>query len=104
MHRWFWFNTWRWHTTKTAVEECHKLTIYSFKPFLRPSYAGIVRRYRGERETSSIGYVVLGNETPSAVKLNYTITKSDGDKKELDYSVELQTTPLAWGGIRYWFT
>ena len=95
---------WGWHIPKTTVENCRKLTIYSLKPYLVPGYAGNVRWYRGERETGSIGYQVMGGEKPSAVNLNYTITKRDGDKKELEYSVELQTNPLVWGGVRYWFT
>ena len=93
---------WGWHIPKTTVESCSKLTIYSFKPYLHPGYAGSVRWYRGDRETGSIGYRVMGDESPNAIRLYYTITKRDSEKIDIDYKVELQTTPLYWGGVRYW--
>jgi hypothetical protein len=94
---------WLWHTKKTAVENCHKLTIFSFKHCLRSGYVGSITWYRGERKTGNIGYRVLGGENPTAVKLFYTITWQSGEKTDVDYEVRLTTTPLPWGGVRYWF-
>lgn len=37
------------------------------------------------------------------VRFFYTITKNNGEKKEMDYKVNLITTPCNFGGERYWF-
>ena len=99
------FGSTRWssHWKKTQVEDCSKLGIYSFKSYLRPGYVGTVRWYRGERETGSIGYRVFGDNKPRGIDLIYTITRHKGDKIDMNYAVQLTTTPLPWGGERYWF-
>jgi len=96
---------WGLHNKKTQVEDCRKLTIYSFKPYLQADYQGSVRWRLGDRETGSIGYRVVGGESPDGIQLNYTITgRHTGKKADYDYFIRLQTTPLPWGGVRYWFT
>ena len=43
-------------------------------------------------------------EEPESLRLIYTLKKhSTGEKKDFDYSVRLTTTPLPWGGFRFWF-
>lgn len=94
-----WFAHWK----KTQVEDCSKLDIYSFKSYLRPGYVGVVRWYRGQRETGSIGYTVFGDDKPTYLKFNYTITRYNDEKIDMAYPVQLTTTALTWGGVRYWF-
>ena len=48
---------------------------------------------------------MVGDERLIAVRLIYTLTdKRTGEKVDLDYRVYLETTPLPWGGVRYWFS
>ena len=99
------FGSSRWNSywKKTQVESCTKLDIYSLKPYLRPGYVDIIRWYQGENESGSIGYRVNGDNKPTSIKLYYTITRSNEEKIDMEYTVLLTTTPLAWGGVRYWF-
>jgi hypothetical protein len=95
---------WGWHSRKTQVEECHKLTIYFLKPYLYPLRNGGVTWRIGEREAGSISYRIRGNETPEVIWLAYTIGKNSGNPVDYDYPVRLTTSALPWGGVRYWFT
>lgn len=96
---------WAWHRSKTLVEDCRKLTIFSFKPYLHSELLGSIKWSRGEREIASIGYQIVGSESPNNIRLFYTITnRNTGEKTDYDYSIQLQNTPLPWGGVRYWFT
>ena len=94
---------WLTHWKKTQVEECRKLGIKDLKPYLDTRYIQRLNWYRGERKTASISFHVHGDENPSAISLIYTITKSNGEKVDCNYRLELDTTPLPWGGLRYWF-
>ena len=54
--------------------------------------------------TSSIGYDAhLLNERNAWMRLHYTITRWNGEKVASDYRVRLETTPLNFGGQRWWF-
>jgi hypothetical protein len=37
------------------------------------------------------------------VRLKYTTTRRDGERRESDYWIELATTPQPFGGRRWWF-
>jgi hypothetical protein len=96
---------WLGHTKKTQVEECRKFDMKSFKPYLIPGRSGRWvwwDAYTG-KENASIGYRVLGDDSPTGIKLSYTLHKWSGEDLDLDYVVRLTTTPLPWGGVRYWF-
>jgi hypothetical protein len=96
---------WNLHTKKTTVEECRKFGIREFRPYIRVGGCGRWvwwDAYTG-KENASLGYQVLGKEKPTGIKLRYTITKWSGEKPDLDYVIKLTTTPLPWGGVRYWF-
>jgi len=51
----------------------------------------------------SIGITVSTMTNDSHVRLRYTLTNYEGEKKELNYKVPLATTPCNYGGKRYWF-
>jgi len=56
----------------------------------------------GER-VGSIGYEAhLGLES-GRVRLYYTTTRWDGERRESDYWIQLVTTPQPFGGRRWWF-
>jgi hypothetical protein len=56
----------------------------------------------GER-TGSIGYEAHLGEENGRVRLHYTTTRRDGEKRESDYWIQLETTPQPFGGRRWWF-
>lgn len=57
----------------------------------------------GER-TSSIRYAAALGSQSGALRLVYTSTSNwSRESRNLDYSVELVTTPQPFGGVRWWF-
>src|SRR5437016_3920735 len=96
---------WNSHYKKTAVEDCHKLTMRVVNPLLRQgSRWGNLNWSRGGEPAGDINYRVIGSEEPEALRLLYTITKHNPEeKKDFDYPVRLTTTSLPWGGQRLWF-
>ena len=56
----------------------------------------------GER-VGSIGYEAHLGQESGRVRLKYTTTKWDGEKRESDYWIQLVTTPQPFGGRRWWF-
>jgi hypothetical protein len=96
---------WNSHYKRMAVEDCHKLPMRIIHSFmLKGRRWGSVTWSRGGEPIGNISYRVIGGEEPESLRLIYTITKHDsGEKKDLDYPVRLTTTPLPWGGQRYWF-
>jgi hypothetical protein len=56
----------------------------------------------GER-IGSIGYEAHLGQESGRVRLKYTTTRWDGEKRDSDYWIELETTPQPFGGRRWWF-
>ena len=56
----------------------------------------------GER-VGSIGYEAHLGPDSGRVRLKYTTTRWDGEKRESDYWIQLETTPQPFGGRRWWF-
>lgn len=52
---------------------------------------------------SSIGIEGYTMTDEPYVRFFYTITRQNGEKKEMDYKIPLTTTPCNFGGERYWF-
>jgi hypothetical protein len=96
---------WGWHNKRLAVEDCRKLPMKILHSKILAGWrSGTVTWSRGGEEVSSIGYRVVWGKAPVSLRLVYTLTKyRTGEKKDLDYPVRLTTTPLPWGGLRYWF-
>lgn len=90
---------------RNAVEDCHQLPMKIIHSYmLKGRRLGTVTWSRGGEPIGNISYRVIGIEEPESLRLIYTITKHDPEeKKDFDYSVRLTTTPLPWGGRRYWF-
>jgi hypothetical protein len=96
---------WRSHYTKTAVEDCRKLPMKTLHSKLLQGWRwGSLSWSRGDEPMGSISYRVTGDEIPETIRLIYTITKhGTGKKTDFDYPVRLTTSPLPWGGYRFWF-
>jgi hypothetical protein len=56
----------------------------------------------GER-VGSIGYEAHLSQDSGRVRLKYTTTRRDGERRKFDYWIELVTTPQPFGGRRWWF-
>lgn len=73
------------------------------------SSGGIKWTYGLSGNESSINFTVVINregnwDGNSHIRLRYTHTnKWTGEKADVDYEVELATTPCNYGGVRYWF-
>jgi hypothetical protein len=88
---------------KTQVEECYRLSIYALRWHLYPGCKSTMTWRRGEERVGSADYEVFGDRLPTAIRLCYSKTPARGVKEEHEYVVALTTTPLPWGGVRYWF-
>jgi len=93
----------RYFSSKTKVEDCHKWRIAGLKDYLIPGHWGTTHWMIGEQESGSVSFRVLGDENPEALLLSYTIGARSGNPQDFNYRVNLTTTPLPWGGVRYWF-
>jgi len=94
-----------WYRTrkKTTVEDCLTLHLKTVYPHLQPGFYGWVSWGEGGR-AGKINYQVWGADgLPQRVKLVYTLTPRGGEPQDLAYYVELTTSPLPWGAVRYWF-
>ncbi len=56
----------------------------------------------GER-VGSIGYEANLGQESGRVRLRYTTTRWDGERRESDYWISLTTTSQPFGGRRWWF-
>jgi hypothetical protein len=88
---------------KSTVEDGRTLDLKSFTdyhPFAANSwFSGRVTWRQGDTETASLGYTVELGAEGGWVRLFYTIR---GDTS-VDYRVRLSSTPLHYGGGRWWF-
>lgn len=60
---------------------------------------------RWENETGSISFTVLKNDDTGVghVRVYFTQTNSEGEKKDFDYKIPLESTMCNYGGRRWWF-
>ncbi len=98
-----------WSDRKT-IEECRSIDVFWFsRQDWFCGFIGEIIQWKNNfgEITSSIGINVSTDEEKpedNFVRLYYTQTNSSTKKKtELDYRVELATTPCNSGGRRYWF-
>jgi hypothetical protein len=74
---------------------------------LRPRFAGSgsltwTNTSTGE-QAGSIGYEAHLGQESGRVRLKYTTTRWNGERRESDYWIQLETTPQPFGGRRWWF-
>ena len=109
---------WGGHVPKTTVEDCLTLSMGVVGQFEglqeRTPYGGKITwtKVRTGEETATIGYAFRplgeGHEWDGRLRLKYTITRPPGserdeDKTEMEYGINLETTPCTFGGGRWWF-
>ena len=65
---------------------------------------GTVTWTNGEHESSISISVMVGSGIRDYIHLHYTHTNRwSGEKSDMDYNINLVTTPCRYGGVRYWF-
>ena len=70
---------------------------------LRGSNSNIIWTDSFTGEKDSIGIDVSMGYTDLNIRLKYTQTDFNSEKRDFDYKVLLTTTPCHYGGERYWF-
>ena len=93
---------------RNTVEDCKCVDIpwLAKNGYLRGYTSGTITWTSALSGKSSIGIVVstFGGIGGGYARFNYTQTSSfSGEKTDLDYQVQLVTTPCNFGGKRYWF-
>ena len=93
---------------RNTVEDCKCVDIpwLAQSGYLHGYVSGTITWTSALSGKSSIGIVVstFGGIGGGYARFNYTQTSSlSGEKTDLDYQVQLVTTPCKFGGKRYWF-
>lgn len=97
---------WSYASKRTTVEDCLFLStarLTRLRLLMADfHYSGSLNwsNTRTGEKTSTIGYDAETGPDGGSVRLHYTRTKAGDD---VDYRVTLTTTPLPWGGLRWWF-
>ncbi|MCR4334451.1 MAG: hypothetical protein NUV47_01850 [Patescibacteria group bacterium] len=101
--------------SKPIAEQSNSLSIFWLKKYgyldKDCSYkcGGITWTYGYSKNKNSISFSVIKDgcdtsEERAYINLRYTNTnKYSGGKDDIDYKIELTTTPCRYGGKRYWF-
>ena len=91
---------------RATTENGLTLSLSELMPF-RPGFVSsgslVWRNIRAGERIGSIGYEAHLRQESGRVRLMYTTTRWDGERRESDYWVQLETTPQPFGGRRWWF-
>ena len=102
--------------SKSIAEHSNSFSIFWLKKhdYLNKDYSsrygGITLTYGLSENKSSISFRVNRDDWGTSyervyINLIYTHTNhGTGEKSDMDYKVEMTTTPCRYGGVRYWFT
>lgn len=100
---------WGYHIKKNTVEDCLQLSVASLKrdQVLQNNFRKLgswhwVSTFT-KKKRASISYEINTYDVAGWLRLYYTTTDFWGEKTDLDYRVQLQTSPCNFGGVRWWF-
>ena len=98
----------RWsYSDRWTVEDCKSITtkfLNDHKYFDGGVRSGGLSWSRSGQKTGSIGFCVSIMDTGDYLRLYYSQTSNEtGEKKDVDYKVNLAWTPCHFGGRRWWF-
>lgn len=98
---------WQFHEKKLTVEECMALDCGKLVRdglIAREPGSGSLtwHNVRTQQKTGSVSFYreVLGDQV--IFRLRYDITRQE-TKQDINEPIPLETTPLHWGGVRWWF-
>ncbi len=86
---------WGWTSKKDCVEDCLRLSTKIIAKYA-VGVSGWVRWGTKEDQRGKIGFHRLDE---MRVRLSYSVNGQD-----VGYLVEMNTTPLPWGKVRFWWT
>ena len=94
-------------SAKDTVDGTRNLDVHYFQRHGLFSYATgfqyVMYWIRDEERVASISWLLEGCPgSPRSIRLKYTATHFS-EKTDYDYSVQLDTTPCNYGGLRWWF-
>jgi hypothetical protein len=85
---------------KSTVEESLVVAVRDFRGRMQHGATGWFSWTRGDGRKSSVGYFVSGGDEPRTVTVHYRW----GDREDVRIPLRLQTTPMHFGNVRWWFT
>ena len=91
---------WDRSDTKSTVEQSLSVSVQAFRGRLQPLSAGTFTWTWASGAQSSIGYYVTEGDGGPTLVLHYRWRESE----DVRIPVRLQTTPMQFGGQRWWFT
>ena len=93
------------YSKKLISERYPKLDIFWLKNhgYFDGRKTGVIDYSDSWKNKNSIRIEMLLSGEEKEIRLLYTCTRSDTDKKSLDYTMPLVTIPCNLGGVRYWF-
>lgn len=94
---------WDYHTKKLIVEECLQISIFKFKKYLKPGLIASIEWKNNIFGIYDFNLIVIGSEHPSSIQISYYLGNHKKDEIKIKYSIQLSTSALSWGGVRYWF-
>lgn len=66
--------------------------------------AGTWAWWRDGEQIASIGYTITVEGSRGTLRLNYsTESARGGERQQLHYAIQLESQPLGFGGMRWWF-
>ena len=92
-------------TGKDKADDCNDIDVFWLRQhgyFCGLKSGGIKWTNGWSRRESSVSFSVY-TMYDSSIKFSYTRTDLDGNKEDLEYEVQLVSTPCHYGGKRYWF-
>jgi len=98
----------RWsYSTRGTTDEYRSISMQSLRRhnYINRYCSGVLTWGRGDAKSASVKLSVTRNGDKRYLHFEYTYTNRQKDKNtELDYYVQLESTPCYFGGKRWWFT
>ena len=91
---------WREQPPKMTVEACRVLAVQDLPKPLNVGTSGAIQWPRNRRLPSSVHFTVLDEVQSRSLLLQYSAVK----RKNVELAIPLMTTPMRFGGVRWWFS
>jgi hypothetical protein len=90
---------WNDHARKYTVENSCILKMKQIHSSLVPHCTGVITWSKNNKFLAVVRYqVITDKDIPTAIRLSYT-----WNERDISYLIYINSTPLPWGGRRYWF-
>jgi hypothetical protein len=97
---------WYWHTPKTRVESCYRLSIsYLTENHLILPNMPLEGTFSWGEKGPEIGFSINTKKRHDYhLRLIYEVVFSDSTRQKVHIYIPITETPQNWGGVRYWFS